>query len=606
MLRVPMRIGLLCAPCFSLALLAGPAVAQQVTLPLADYEALRARAHPAGDPALAPPAPFAFETADLVIAADGDSARIVQTLGLALLAEGWQKVPLGEAGSFIAARFGDLEGRVEVEENGWWLQVKGRGKHQVILESVVPVHRDETSTRPTWQLELRLPPAAVVKGRIEASGTVETVEDIELQGAGLIEREESGGGWSFVAAPTAEPVSFTLRGRRTLPERAQLPLRFEATSATAAVLSRTRLEIQGWIEARVAQGRLSELRVPVPAGFEVVGVRGPIAGWNVKDGRLVITPLEPVESSLAVQLELASPPVDAFPSPLLVPDGSHRTVLLTKAGLRGDGLLELAEPGAVRAPAASESAGAADNVRGAPGAFMAVLDPARPPRWQAEWADRTEVLAVQVDRLLVDVAVGESGRAAYQVWMEVRNRGAQQLLVTPPPGFELVASHRGGEVVSPGSIGGAGAGLAVPLSSGEATQVIHLAGLLPLGLPAGRGELLLPLPVLSAPAARVEVRLVLPGGRNYALADATRAGWIGAPPGQRERIARRDAVLTSNRIAQQALDLGPGAGAAAEPSSLFPAPPGFAQLQAVWSALSTAPEPLAVRADDEKEELKWF
>lgn len=196
MLRGPMRIGLLCRTCLAIAVFAGPAGGQQVTMPLTDYEALRARAHPEGDQKPSPPAPFAFEAADLVITADGESARVVQTLDLALLAEGWQKVPLGEAGSFIAARFGDLDGRVEVNAEGWSLQVKGLGKHRVVLESVVPVRRDETATRPTWQLGLRLPPAAVVRGRVAAPGTV---EEVELQGAGLIRREE--GGWSFVAAP---------------------------------------------------------------------------------------------------------------------------------------------------------------------------------------------------------------------------------------------------------------------------------------------------------------------------------------------------------------------------------------------------------------------
>lgn len=591
-------IGLLCVTCLFLAMVSVRGAGAQVTMPLSEYEALRARANPEPDPSPSPPAPFAFETSDLVIAVDAESARIVQTLDLTLFSDGWQKVPLGEAGSFIAARFGSAEGRVSVAPEGWSLQVRGRGRHRITLESVLPVRRDETSTRPTWQLGLRLPPAAVVRGRIEAPGTV---EEVEIQGAGLVQRGE--GGWSFVAAPTPEPVGFTLRGRRTLPERAQLPLRFETTSATAAVLSRTRLQVQGWIEARVAQGRLPELRVPLPAGFEVVSVQGPIAGWNVTGGTLVITPLEPVESSLGVRIELSAPPVQEFVSPLLVPGGSHRSLLLTKAALRGDGLLELTDPGAVRSPAETETAGVADEVRGAPGGLVAVLDPARPPRWRAEWADRTEVLAAQVDRLLVDVAVGESGRAAYQLWAEVRNRGAQQLVITPPPGFELVAGHRDGGPVTPGASGSGLAHLAIPLSSGEAAQVIHLAGLLPLQLPRGRGEVAIPLPSLSAPAARIEVRLVLPGGHKYRLAEPSRAGSIGPPPGHAGRTARKDQVLSANRIAQQVLSL-PGATVTA--STFFPLPPGFTQLQAAWSALSPTPGPLAVRIEHDKEELKWF
>ena len=173
-------------------------------------------------------------------------------------------------------------------------------------------------------------------------------------------------------------------------------------------------------------------------------------------------------------------------------------------------------------------------------------------------------------------------------------------MITPPPGFELIAGHRDGEPMSPGA---AGAGLAVPLSSGEGAQVIHLAGLLALELPRGKGEILLPLPSLSAPAARVEVRLVLPGGREYHLAEPSRAGPVGPPPGHAERSARKDEVLSSNRIAKQVLSL---PGAAVTPSSLFPQPPGFCQVHAAWSALSPTPGPLAVRVENDKEDLEWF
>jgi hypothetical protein len=579
-----------------------PLPAQEVTLPLSQYEQLRSRAHPKPDDPAPPPARFALESADLEIAVGSSSARIVQKLVLSVLSDTWERVPLGEAGSFTSARFGSLEGRVEVsEKEGWALQVHGRGRHEVTLESVVPVRRDETSTRPASSFSLRLPPAAVLRGKLQ---TPPGIDEVTLTGKGLV-RGAAGGPWTFVAAFEKDAgVTFTLFGQRTLPERAQLPLRFDATSATAAVLSRTQLRVRGWIEARVAQGRLTELRIPVPADLQLVSVSGPLAGWNLvdentADGTLVITPQEPVEGTLAVELELTGEPRSAFASPVLTPAGGRRTLHLVKAALQGDGLLALTDPGAVRGPEESETARVPASIQGAGGQLRAVTDPSRPPRWEAEWAEGTEVLAAQVDRLLLDVAVGEAGRAVYRLWAEVRNRGAQQLVLHLPPGFELTTARLDGLEVAAGTA--PGGGLAVPLLTREAAQAVHLDGVVPLSLPSqGKGELTLPLPALSAPAARIEVRVVLPGGRTWRLADPSRAGSIQGPPQGAPRAASTVNALAAQMQSNVAgFGSGPLAGT-------FLVPPGFQEITAAWSALSASPGPLMLRFESAKEANPWM
>jgi hypothetical protein len=232
-----------------------------------------------------------------------------------------------------------------------------------------------------------------------------------------------------------------------------------------------------------------------------------------------------------------------------------------------------------------------------------VLDPTRPARWDVEWADDTQVLAAQVDRLLVDVAVGEGGRAAYQLWAVVRNRGAQQLLVTLPAGFELVAGSRDREPVAAGSASSSGAsGIAVPLLVGEEPQVVHLAGILPMPLPDG-GDLQIPLPALSAPAATVDVRVGLPGGRSYTLADAARAAAV-APPPAPGRLSAGSATVT-NQIAKSVLANSAGA-FRVQTSGAFPHPPGYREVTASWSALSAAPQPLEIRAREGEEDQPWF
>ena len=564
--------------------------AQEVKLPLAEYEKLRSRSDPAPDSAAPPPAPFALELADFEVKAGPESARVVQSLRFTLYDDGWQTVPLGETGSFIRADFGGMEGRVRLaEKGGWSLEVRGRGRHEVKLESVLAVARDETATRPTWRLGLKAPAAAVVRGRLEVP---EGVEDVDPEGAVAVERGAAGA-WRFVA-PAGADVRWTLSGKAVVPRRAQLPLRFEATTATASTVLHTRFRVLGWVEARVAQGRLEGLRVPIPAGLKVASVRGPV-DWKMDGETLVLTALSPVEDSLSVELDLTGDPRDKFATPLLIPEGSARTTLLGKAFLQGDGILSLTDPGAARVPDERETERLPEALRSASGRLFAVTDPARPPVWEAAWAERTEMLASQVDRLLVDVSVGEAGRASYQLWAEVRNRGAQQLSLALPAGFELVEARRDGAAVAPGIASGA---VAVPLLTQEAPQVVHLLGVVPFPLPKAEGAFEVALPALSAPAAKVEVRVVLPGGRSYELVDVTRAGTVGGPPQAAARV-------TENAMARQ-VSWAPRAASSTVNASLFPCPPGFIQIGASWSALSANPAPLSLRAKDGKEKVQWF
>ena len=572
--------------------------AQQVTLPLDKFEELRARANQeAGSPAT-PPAPWALELAEYAVKVGPESARVAQTLRLTLYDDQWQTVPLGEAGAFIAADFKGTEGRVEVTDKGLAMHVRGRGRREVRLESAVPVTRDETATRPTWRFGLRFPAAAVVRGRIEAPPTV---EELDPEGSGLVQ-PAAAGAWTFVALPSTE-VRWTLSGKAVVPQRAQLPLRYEATSVTASTLSRTRLQVTGWIEARVAQGSLETLRVPVPPGLEVTDVRGPSAGWKVEKGILIVTPLAAVEDTLAVEVDLTGAPQEKFATPLLVPEGSARTFLLARAALKEGGLLTLADQGSARAADDREVARLPEPLRKGEARLFAVADAARPPLWEATWAEGTEVLAAQVDRLLVDVAVGESGRASYQLWAEVRNRGTQQLTLTLPAGFELAIGHRDGALVVPGTSGGA---LSVPLLTQEAAQVVHLEGVVPLALPKGDGSLTVPLPSLSAPVARVEVRVIVPGGRSYELVEKARAGQVSGPPGT---VARKPVTgLAAQANSQMSSHIGPGGmlGPPENALAFFDVPPGFNLVQAAWSALSATPPPLAVRVEKEKEKSEWF
>src|SRR5262249_169317 len=278
----------------------------------------------------------------------------------------------------------------------------------------------------------------------------------------------------------------------------------------------------------------------------------------------------------------------SFHPPALARGGRATPRLYARATLAGDGILDLT-PGVARAADEAEVARLPAAFKSAQGRLLALSDAQNPPRWTATWAEKTEVLAAQVDRLRVDVLFGESGRAAYELWAEVRIRGAQQLTFTLPPGFELAAGGRNGAEIATG-VAGARETLAVPLSAGEGAQVVHLKGLAPLALPAGNGDLVVPLPALSAPAARVEMRLLRRGGRAYALAAATRAGSVAPPPSIAAPAAPATTPANMNNLGDQVR----GAARKAAEAPPLPTPAGFAEVQAAWSALSAAPAPLVL------------
>src|SRR5262249_51801930 len=135
MIMRPKRLGGLTFLMALLAAMGGVAGAQQVTLPLTQYEDLRARANPAPEALAPPPSPFALELADFDVTAGPVSARVAQTLRLTLYDDKWQTVPLGDPGAFVRADLAGVEGRVDAADKGWALHVRGRGRHEVRLES---------------------------------------------------------------------------------------------------------------------------------------------------------------------------------------------------------------------------------------------------------------------------------------------------------------------------------------------------------------------------------------------------------------------------------------------------------------------------------------
>ncbi|MGH9887160.1 MAG: hypothetical protein ACREBE_16660, partial [bacterium] len=576
------------AATLSLVLAAVAVCAQEVVLPLDRYDALRALAQ-ASPPPLAPPAvPFAFEASEITLRPGAETVRARTRLTLVLQAGDWQTIPLPAMGLLTAADLGALAGRVDPAGS---LTVRGTGRHVVTLDSVIPLGVEAAATRKPRTLTLALPKAAAVTGTVIASSQ----DDLEFGGGALGKRQGVAGTWSFVA-PRGGTLQLRILGPSVAPERARLPLRFTANSAILVQATRTRQAALGWVRWDVTQGALERLRVLVPTGYEVtdVGADG-LGAWEIAAGVLEITPLVPITESVAVTVGLRADPQAEFAAPVLAVPGAEKQTLITSLSVVGDGTPEVIDAGSSREAEVEETDGLPENVRPERATVLRVLDTRRPPRWSVHWSEGAEVLGAQVDRLLVDVLAGEAGRAAYQAWAVVRTSSAAEIELALPPGFVLTGASRDGVVLTPGQ--GTEGKIVFTLARQEQPQVIHVAGLLPWTPPPDAETLAIPVPRLSTPAATVEVRAVLPGGREY-VAEGGVLGYELDPPPPARPPTEATGGLAALRVRARA--------SASTSQDWFPAPAGSVILLASWSAVSTTPGPLALRVRSLRVKPEWF
>ena len=457
--------------------------------------------------------------------------------------------------------------------------------------SVLPLRRDKSAARPIWRFELPLPRAAVVRTRLEAPSGSWT---LSAEGPARLRPSGSTGSWDLLAAPGS--IASLILGKGAEPEdRSSLPLRYEVTAATAVSLARTQRRVRAWLNLRVLQGRIDELEIPFPADLEPVEVSGDtVLSWDVVGENLRLSLGGGDAREQVVAMHLTGPPVNSLTVPLLAPEGAERAHHFSKVAVSGDGLLSLLDAGSGRAVDGFERALPAGAFDGEPGRSFSVGDPGRPPRWQVEWADQTQVLAAQVDEIFVDIAFGGEGRAYYRLWAEVRSSGASLLNLTPPPAWTLTGSLLNGSPLTPAQ---AGDSLVLPLRQGEEPQVFFLEGFLPLPLPEQAGDLRVPIPAFSAPVARVAVRAVLPEERRATLIESGRRGSAGQPP---QGLASTARSPLAKRL------LGDRRRGPLETPVPFDPPPGSGILEAAWSALSPRPAPLVVRISAGSTEREWF
>ena len=534
-----------------------------------------------------------------------ETVEVRQTLDLGIWEEGWLEIPWHGIGTLVDVQWGDLEGFVEASGNQVKLRVRGVGRHQLEIRSVDRLSELGEGSRVGHFLSFKRPQSALVTAELRLEDPsrepmFENGERVEPS-QGLLEAQDQGQGIYRWWIGGGSWLKLRLMEARRTPESESMPLRLQHELWTVIEASRTRVSVSTTVYSILSQGRVPSTEWKVPEGFEVLSVEGRHSGWDVQAGMLTVHPPDDPSKAEFFVVRMLGSATDRLTAPLLSPRTGemNRHVLLANA--KGDGLLELENAESLR------FAGEAD-LRGAPslklssGRALVLKDPENLPVWTVEWADSAQVLATQIDRLLVDVMVGDSGRAAYQLWVELRNQGGRLLTLEPPAGFRWAKASRDGSPMVPG-MGGQDGALAVSLESTERKRQLYFSGFVDLRLPSEGGVFNLPVPKFSAPVAKVEARVILPPGNSYRLAEPTRAGSVTKPSSSTKKGGSYQDVLKSNAIAGQLVLYGGGASVSQE---LWPQPDGFQLIEASWSALSASPQPLRIEVETRKETASWF
>lgn len=498
-----------------------------VVLSIEDYRALRARAfpaerEPAGSPVDATLTRVDYELRILASGSPGgeggDAAAGRAALTVDVLKDGWVRIPV-PAGLLV--REARLDGKLVALVPGAY----GKGGSQL---SALLSHPG----RSVLQLDIALPvnsSAGQQSFSVPSAGsgvTKATVQlarqnvDVKLSGGLLAEKSENGAESKWVAYGRGnEPLTFTWH-RKTEDHHLTQALRLRGSLTELVELSEDGTPISAEVNLEVTQGAAREVKIEVPEKVTVNQVLGAeVADWEMKDGVLSVTFLEPVEQSarFVITGETRSPRDGVVEIPLLRVAHTERdsggvAVEVLGAGeiqeVKSQGLenADASDLGEMVASRESPSLAAFKFRTGSGGTNRALAVNVVRYTTQA-------VLMANVEEARYHVLLSKEGKTLVQALYAVRNNERNFLKLTLPAGATLWSASLGGRPVRPGQA--PDGGLLLPLEkarTGEeapafAVEVVYLERAAAWN---DKGQVKLPLPALDLPISRTGVVLHYP------------------------------------------------------------------------------------------------
>jgi hypothetical protein len=425
-----------------------------VVITIGDYRSLHAKAYPPDREPEGPPVDATLTRVDYDLRIDGDLASGRATLTVDVLKDGWVRVPI-PAGLLV--REAKLDGKLV----SLVPSAAGKGNQLSALLS--------KPGRAVLQLDIALPVASNAgeesislpsTGSGVTRATVRLPKqgvDIRLNGGLLADKSESGAESKWLAyARGNEPLTFTWK-RKTEDHRSTQALRLRGSLTELTGLGEDTTTIVAQVNVEVTQGAAKEVRLALPDKVTVNQVSGAtVADWEMKDGQLAVTFLEPVEQNakFIVSGETRSPRDGQIEIPLLRLLNTERDTGGVAVEVLGAGEInKFKTEGLENADATDLGEIVSSRQSTSLSAFRFRSGDAKTTRSLTVNVARytpQAVLMANVAEARYNVLITNEGKLLVQARYAVRNNQRNFLKITLPTGATLWSASLAGKPVRPG------------------------------------------------------------------------------------------------------------------------------------------------------------
>jgi hypothetical protein len=428
-------------------------IAGWVVIPVEEYRVLRAKAFPVEHDPEPPPMDATLTRVDYDLHVAGDLAAGRASLTVDVLKDGWVRVPV-PAGLLV--REARLDGKpvalVPGAKGGTHLSalLSHAGRCELLLDIDVPLGSS------AGEQSISLP--STESGVTRASVVVPRQGiDLKISGGLLSEKSETSAETRWLAyARGNEALTFTWR-KKTEDHHVELPLRLRGSLTQLTSLGEDSTSVYAEANFEVVQGAAREVRIQLPEKVTINQVSGAmVADWEMKNGELAVTFLEPVEHSarFVINGETRLPRDGIIDIPLLRLLNTERDTGGVAVEILGAGeIKDQKAQGLEDADATDLGEMVANRQSPALVAFRARSGEAGATRSlsvNVARYDQQAVLLANIEEARYQVLMSADGKELVEARYAVRNNQRNFVKVTLPPGATVWSVSLAGRPVRPG------------------------------------------------------------------------------------------------------------------------------------------------------------